>query len=95
MSEPAIDIGRLTPEQRLRLLEKILDSLSDDDVPLSDVQREELDRRLDGEVLAGSIRSRAVLRLIKEWTLARNAELQANWGRARRGEPLERIAPLD
>ena len=47
MSEPAIDIGRLTPEQRLRLLEKIWDSLSDDDVPLTAAQREELDRRLD------------------------------------------------
>ena len=47
MSEPAIDIGRLTPEQRLRLLEQIWDSLSDDDVPLTAAQREELDRRLD------------------------------------------------
>jgi putative addiction module component (TIGR02574 family) len=47
MSEPAIDIGRLTPEQRLRLLEQIWDSLSDDDVPLTVAQREELDRRLD------------------------------------------------
>jgi len=47
MSEPAIDIGRLSPEQRLRLLEQIWDSLSDDDVPLTSAQREELDRRLD------------------------------------------------
>jgi len=47
MSEPAIDIGRLSPEQRLRLLEQLWDSLSDDDVPLTPAQREELDRRLD------------------------------------------------
>ena len=47
MSEPAIDIGRLSPEQRLRLLEDLWDSLSDDDVPLTASQREELDRRLD------------------------------------------------
>ena len=47
MSEPAIDIDRLTPEQRLRLLEQIWDSLSDDEVPLTAAQREELDRRLD------------------------------------------------
>ncbi len=47
MSEPAIDIKGLTPEQRLRLLEELWDSLADSDVPLTDRQREELDRRLD------------------------------------------------
>jgi hypothetical protein len=30
-----------------------------------------------------------------EWGLAHRAELEANWMRAREGEPLERIAPLD
>ena len=47
MGELAIDIDRLSPEQRLRLLEQIWDSLSDDEVPLTRAQREELDRRLD------------------------------------------------
>ena len=47
MSEPAIDIDRLSPEQRLRLLEQLWDSLTDDEVPLTAAQREELDRRLD------------------------------------------------
>ena len=47
MSEPAINIESLTPEERLRLLEKLWDSLSDSDVPLTDAQRAELDRRLD------------------------------------------------
>ena len=47
MGELAIDIDRLSPEQRLRLLEQIWDSLSDDDVPLPRAQREELDRRLE------------------------------------------------
>jgi len=50
---------------------------------------------LDGEILAGTIRSRTALRLIQEWSLARHTELEANWGKARGGEPLERIAPLD
>jgi len=50
---------------------------------------------LDGEVLAGAFRSRTALRLIKEWALAYGDELQANWDRARAGESLERIAPLD
>ena len=47
MSEPAINIRKLSPEERLRLLEQLWDSLSDDDVPLTPAQREELDRRLD------------------------------------------------
>lgn len=46
MGKPAIDVNALTPEDRLELLEKIWDSLSDDDVPLTPAQREELDRRL-------------------------------------------------
>lgn len=49
----------------------------------------------NGEQLAGSIRSRTALRLIKEWSAAHRVELEANWSRARAGESLERIAPLD
>ena len=50
---------------------------------------------LDGEVLAGSIRSRTARRLIQEWTLAHHDELETNWSRAKTGEALERVAPLD
>ena len=49
----------------------------------------------EGELLAGDIRSRTALRLIKEWSLVRRAELEANWSRIKAGEPLERVAPLD
>jgi hypothetical protein len=49
----------------------------------------------DGEILAGSIRSCTALRLIKEWALEHDKELNANWDKARGGEALERIAPLD
>jgi Domain of unknown function (DUF4160) len=49
----------------------------------------------DGEALAGTFRSRPALRLIEEWASAHRDELEANWTRARAGEPLERIAPLD
>lgn len=49
----------------------------------------------DGEILAGTIRSRTALRLIRDWALAHSKELEANWGKARTGEALERIAPLD
>jgi putative addiction module component (TIGR02574 family) len=44
-----IDIATLTQEERLRLLEQLWDSLSSnpETIPLTDAQREELDRRLD------------------------------------------------
>lgn len=49
MSEPALDLENLTPEQKLRILEKVWDSLiaDPDAVPLPGWQRRELDRRLD------------------------------------------------
>jgi putative addiction module component (TIGR02574 family) len=46
---PSIEIGKLTTDERLQLLEQLWDSLSDmpEAVPLTPPQREELDRRLD------------------------------------------------
>ena len=49
----------------------------------------------DGEVLAGSIRSRTAIRLIRDWALAHNEQLEANWNKARAGQPLDGIAPLE
>jgi hypothetical protein len=49
----------------------------------------------DGKVLAGDMGSRTAIRLITEWSLANRAELEANWARAKAGESLERIAPLE
>lgn len=49
----------------------------------------------DGELLAGTLRSRTALRLIKEWATAHRSDLEANWNRLQAGEPLERIPPLD
>ena len=45
---PTIDIAKLSPEERLHLLEEVWDSLSatPEAVPLTDAQRTELDRRL-------------------------------------------------
>src|SRR3989304_3339568 len=44
-----IDITTLSREEQLQLLEKLWDSLSStpEAIPLTDMQREELDRRLD------------------------------------------------
>ena len=49
MSKPALDITALSPEERLSLLEQLWDSLATrpEAVPLTQAQREELDRRLD------------------------------------------------
>ena len=49
MSVSDIDIMALTPEERLDLLEQLWNSLTPtpETVPLTDVQRAELDRRLD------------------------------------------------
>ena len=44
---PDLDIDTLDASERLRLLERLWDSLTPEDVPLSDSQRQELDRRLD------------------------------------------------
>jgi putative addiction module component (TIGR02574 family) len=49
MSKPALNIGDLSPEERLRLIEELWDSLTEKPgaVPLTNAQQEELDRRLD------------------------------------------------
>ena len=45
------------------------------------------------EVLAGKLPPR-VMRLVRIWARVHQAELHANWERARRGVALETIAPL-
>ena len=54
MAENRIDIERLSTEERLRLIERLWDSLSEkpESVPLTKEQQAELDRRLD-EIDAG------------------------------------------
>jgi hypothetical protein len=51
-------------------------------------------RIADGEIIAGELPPTA-RRLVREWTLARNHELEENWARARENRPLERIAGPD
>jgi putative addiction module component (TIGR02574 family) len=49
MSKLAVRIADLNPEERLRMIEELRDSLSEqpESVPPTDAQRQELDRRLD------------------------------------------------
>jgi Domain of unknown function (DUF4160) len=44
-------------------------------------------------LIAGALPTRA-RRLVFEWASTHRAELRANWERARRHEPLQRIEPL-
>lgn len=44
---PIIDIASLSPDQRLTLIGELWDSLDPNEIPLTDAQKEELDRRLD------------------------------------------------
>lgn len=45
------------------------------------------------ELLAGELPARAT-RLVREWASQHQTELEANWERARAGEPLATIDPL-
>ncbi len=50
--------------------------------------------KFDGSPLAGQM-PRTAKKLVKDWALAHTRELEADWERARLGEPLERIEPLE
>ena len=49
MATPHIDIGRLSLDERLRLVERLWESLAEapQSIPMTPPQRAELDRRLD------------------------------------------------
>lgn len=47
-----------------------------------------------GEVAEGEL-PRKVASIVKEWCQVHQSELQDNWGRAKRFEPLERIQGAD
>jgi len=51
-------------------------------------------RLSDGEIIAGELPLTAA-RMVREWALARNAELRDNWQRASAHLPLEKIAGPD
>jgi putative addiction module component (TIGR02574 family) len=54
----AIDVGRLSTDERLDLIEQLWDSLSDeerDSLPLTGEQEQELDRRLDAVQSEGPV----------------------------------------
>jgi len=46
MSDLTPELARLSPRQRLALIEALWESLDDKDVPVTEAQRAELDRRI-------------------------------------------------
>jgi putative addiction module component (TIGR02574 family) len=48
MSDLIPELARLSPRQRLDLIEALWESLDDRDVPVTEAQRAELDRRIAG-----------------------------------------------
>ena len=48
MTDLAPRLARLSPRERLDLIESLWESLDEKDVPLTDAQRAELDRRIVG-----------------------------------------------
>jgi putative addiction module component (TIGR02574 family) len=48
MTDLVPELARLSPRQRLDLIERLWESLEDEDVPVTEAQRAELDRRIAG-----------------------------------------------
>jgi hypothetical protein len=48
-----------------------------------------------GEPLAGQLSSGTARRLIREWAAQHRGELEANWGKMKAGQSLDRIRPLE
>ena len=48
MTDLATELARLSPRQRFDLIERLWESFDDKDVPVTDAQRAELDRRIAG-----------------------------------------------
>jgi putative addiction module component (TIGR02574 family) len=48
MSDLPLELARLSPRQRPDLIESLWESLDDKDLPVTDAQRAELDRRIAG-----------------------------------------------
>jgi hypothetical protein len=50
---------------------------------------------LDGAMIAGNIQSGTARRLVREWAALHQEELEVNWAKMKKGQPLDRIEPLE
>jgi putative addiction module component (TIGR02574 family) len=48
MTDLGPELARLSPREGLDLIERLWESLKDEDLPLTEAQRAELDRRIEG-----------------------------------------------
>ena len=48
-----------------------------------------------GNIQAGDLKSKAALRLAREWIDLNSESLEIDWSLAREGKPLEKVPPLD
>jgi hypothetical protein len=61
----------------------------------AEYQGQEAKFNLDGEMIAGNIRSKTARRLIRQWAALHRRELEVNWKNMKAGRHLERIEPLE
>ena len=61
----------------------------------AEYQGEQATFDFSGNLVAGNIRSATARRLIREWCNLHEAELKANWNRAKKLQPLSQIPPLE
>jgi Domain of unknown function (DUF4160) len=61
----------------------------------AEFQGEEATFDFQGKLVQGSIRSATARRLIRRWAQLHRTELEANWSKAKRLEPIAQIAPLE
>ena len=47
VTKPAIDLSKLSPDEKFELIDELWESLAPEDYPLTSEMRAELDRRLD------------------------------------------------
>ena len=50
---------------------------------------------LNGNILAGALKSRTAVKLVREWIDLHVEELREDWELAQSGRPLNKITPLD
>jgi len=65
------------------------------DTSTPSIQGQQAKFDFSGQMMIGNIQSRTALRLIGEWAVLHQAELQVNWEQMKAGQPLDRIAPLE
>jgi len=61
----------------------------------AEYQGEEATFDFHGKTLQGSIRSATARRLIRRWAQLHRSELERNWKRAKKLEPISQISPLE